>query len=74
MLFDADKVPALPQDFLDKGGKASVQPRRKKHPTEPPPAKKNRVLRILNDSIIQLRELTPILLHFVFKIDIHVDI
>ena len=47
VLFDADNVPPLPQDFLDMGGKPSGQRttgKRKKHPTEAPPAKKPRVV------------------------------
>ena len=72
VLFDADNVPPLPQDFLDKGGKPSVQPKtgkRKKHPTGVP-LQKGHVL-TQNYKIIQHREFTLSLLHLVFKIDIN---
>ena len=46
VIFTAD-VPPLPQDFIDMGGKPSVQPKstkRKEAPTETPPSKKPRVV------------------------------
>ena len=36
--------PPLPQDFLARGGKPSVHPKRKKPPTETPSAKRPRVV------------------------------